>query len=412
MLNTNRNCFNTVAIFGEWNTQNLGDKAIGANASQFFVDLGYQVKLFNFGSFSYQGHVKSAEEIEKYFLQEESPPPVSLSKQYKVSFLKEILPNSFFSFLKNCIRFLKHLKSMKKLAHKVKDCKFIVVGGGALLENVSFHFTISMLSLLILKRWAKKDFYCLGCSSSSKYDWFSGYITKKFLKSAKLVAVRDENTAQILFENFGKQFPIFGDFALDLNHIYHRKQANLKINHKNEVRIAINLMRYIGEYKGRQETYKRHFSEMIEHLLYDQRVEKKFVISLFTTGDDGDYELVKKIAKKFGLQTFNPKSLGALNEIYENHDVVVASRLHAAILAFSAGSIVIGIGLQSKKRGFFKNIGLESYCIDFWGSETVNDMLCLFYNLDILASQYEQIQLEILFEQKNNIIKILQTHQS
>ncbi|SFE84075.1 polysaccharide pyruvyl transferase family protein [Thermoflexibacter ruber] len=412
MLDNHLNHFNTVAIFGEWNTQNLGDKAIGANASQFFLDLGYQVKLFNFGSFSYQGHVKSENDIEKYFLKEESPPPVSLSKQYKVSFLKKILPAFFFTFFKNCIRFFRHLKSMKKLANQMRDCKFIVVGGGALLENVSFHFTISMLSLLTLKRWTKKDFYCLGCSSSSKYDWFSGYITKKFLESAKLVAVRDENTAQMLFENFGRQFPIFGDFALDLNHIYYRKQENLKINHKNEVRVAINLMRYIGEYKEKQEMYERHLCEMIEHLLYDQRVEKKFVVSLFTTGDDGDYELVKKIGQRYGLQTFNPKSLGMLNEIYEKHDVVVASRLHATILAFSAGSIVIGIGLQGKKRGFFKNIGLESYCVDFWRNETVNDMLCLFYNLDILASQYEQIQLETLFKQKNNIIKILQTHQS
>lgn len=412
MLDNNLNHFNTVAIFGEWNTQNLGDKAIGANASQFFLDLGYQVKLFNFGSFSYQGHVKGAEEIEKYFLREESPLPISLSKQYKVSFLKKILPTSFFTFLKNCIRFFKHLKSMKRLANEVKDCKFIVVGGGALLENVSFHFTISMLSLLILRKWANKDFYCLGCSSSSKYGWLSRYITKKFLDGAKLVAVRDENTAQMLYENFERRFPIFGDFALNLNHIYHRKHENLKINHKKEIHVALNLMRYIGEYKEKQEMYERYLCEMIEHLLCDPRVEKKFVVSLFTTGDDGDYELVKRVGQRFGLQTFNPKSLKALNEIYEKHDVIVASRLHATILAFSAGSIVVGIGLQGKKRGFFKNIGLESYCVDFWRNETVNDMLCLFYNLDILASQYEQIQLETLFEQKNNITKILQTHQS
>jgi polysaccharide pyruvyl transferase WcaK-like protein len=408
MIDNEINNFNTVAIFGEWNTQNLGDKAIGANASQFFLDLGYQVKLFNFGSFSYQGFIRGTPDIEKYFLKEESPLPVSLSKKYKVSFVKKMLPASFFVFVKNSVRFLRHLKAMSRLAHHIKDCKFAVVGGGALLENVSFHFTISMLSFLILKKLTKKDFYCLGCSSSRSYKGLSKYITKKFLDSAKLVAVRDENTVQMLIKNFDRQFPIFGDFALDLNHIYHRKQENLRINHKNEIHVALNLMRYIGEYKERQAMYETHLCEMIAHLLYDQRVEKKFIISLFTTGDDGDYDLVKKVATKFGLQSFNPKSLEALNEIYKNHEVIVASRLHAAILAFSAGSIVIGIGLQGKKRGFFKNIGLESYCVDFWRNETVNDMLCLFYNLDILASQYEQINLDTLFEQKNSIIKILQ----
>ncbi len=408
MIDNETNNFNAVAIFGEWNTQNLGDKAIGANASQFFLDLGYQVKLFNFGSFSYQGFVRGTQDIEKYFLKEESPPPVSLSKKYKVSFVKKMLPASFFVPVKNSIRFLRHLKGMRELSLHLKDCKFIVVGGGALLENVSYHFTISMLSFLILRKLTKKDFYCLGCSSSRRYKGLSKYITKKFLDSAKLVAVRDENTVQMLLKNFGRQFPIFGDFALDLNHIYHRKQENLTINHKKEIHVALNLMRYIGEYKERQAMYETHLCEMIAHLLYDQRVEKKFIISLFTTGDDGDYDLVKKVATKFGLQSFNPKSLAALNEIYKNHDVIVASRLHAAILAFSAGSIVIGIGLQGKKRGFFKNIGLESYCVDFWSSETVNDMLCLFYNLDILASQYEQINLDTLFEQKNSIIRILQ----
>jgi colanic acid/amylovoran biosynthesis protein len=74
-------------------------------------------------------------------------------------------------------------------------------------------------------------------------------------------------------------------------------------------------------------------------------------------------------------------------------DVVLATRMHMAILALTAGTPVVAIAYEFKTRELFRRMGLEHYVLDIESVDAdalTNSVLSLMTNFTEVCRQSEQ----------------------
>ncbi|MBT9176353.1 MAG: hypothetical protein DDT20_00666 [Firmicutes bacterium] len=79
-----------------------------------------------------------------------------------------------------------------------------------------------------------------------------------------------------------------------------------------------------------------------------------------------DAPLAEEFARHLGGTVVNYNSLDELRTVLASATVVIAMRLHAAILAAGVGTPVVGLAYDPKVRSFFAGLGLESAVLP-WG---------------------------------------------
>lgn len=343
-----------VALFGEWNTTNLGDQAIGRHAVQYFIGIGFNVKLFALGSMVYLGeitHVKQSDEVFQQLhrtarlrqIQKVDRKPTSKTK---LRALKKGLP-----YFEHSLRLIRNWLRWRVLRPQLLQCRIIIVGGGDLLNQQYRNFLTPLYFITSFSRNTSLPLVCLGCSSSSSFSGLAERIVRDFVRQAQIVSVRDHATRKALEGLVSRPITLFGDFALDFS-------ALKKLNKKgNSHAIAINIMMPEAEQKKRYESFLR---ALIAHLLET----KHYAITLFTTGNQEDKLLMQRIYRGFQerVNFFHPDGLKQLENFLEEIDLAVASRLHAAILAMNHHVPTVAISVSSKISSFFETIGLSEYC--------------------------------------------------
>jgi polysaccharide pyruvyl transferase WcaK-like protein len=344
-----------VALFGEWNTTNLGDQAIGVQATRYFIGCGLGVKLFALGSMVYLGEITHSDKTGEVFQRLHQAAKTrrthggadrKLAPKAKLRCLQKRL-----LYLDHGLRLVRNWYRLRQMKPQLRQCHIIAVGGGDLLNQQYRNFLTPLYFITDFSKHTSTPLVCMGCSASPSYSGLFRTVVINFVRQAHIVTVRDHATRKSLENLNSGPITIFGDFALDFS-VTKRSKKNGRSH-----TVAINIM--MPE-KEQREGYKEFLIDLVLHLL----AAKAYTITLFTTGNEEDKLFIQRLYEAFPEQVklFHPDGLRELENFFIDIDLVIASRLHAAILAINHRVPVVAISISSKVNSFFETIGLTNFC--------------------------------------------------
>jgi polysaccharide pyruvyl transferase WcaK-like protein len=349
---------NFIALFGEWNTTNIGDRAIGFRATEYLLSFGFRVRLFALGSFHYLGDVSDASQLDAFFSSPENVTTRARSVKHKL--VHKYLPRIKFLF-----RFFRNYLNREQVQIKLSECVAAVVGGGALLDDDNLHFPSSLFLVKISCKRLTLPLYTLGCSSAGKFSILGRLILRDFLRYATMIAVRDSSSKAVLQPLSNKQIFFFGDFAFGTTV---KPRSIIR-----PTKVAFNVMHFWGSDKGLHPGYEFFLQQILSILMSREDLD----VTLFTTGDTNDKAMALKVHARVNSinEVFHPRNFSELSVFLKSKDVVLCSRLHAAIIAISEGTPAIALWSTPKAKNFFHTIGLHEYCIRATPQDSLEQMI-------------------------------------
>ncbi|MEM6602715.1 MAG: polysaccharide pyruvyl transferase family protein [Pseudomonadota bacterium] len=251
----------------------------------------------------------------------------------------------------------------------------IIIGGGDLISDDDLYFPIRLE--LIFKEARKYNlpifFHAVGVTPPASWSDKGRKIFKKIFRSnlIRYISVRDTYSHHNLQDMTDQEIKIVYDpglFAFETYGSAHDKGARkLGIGIINSNDIA---------YKAETFPGLERYTDLAKYL-----VEKGYNIEFFCNGSPEDYEVVKNLEKILGPNqqiSFAPcpKNARDLAKITSSYTSMIASRLHACIVATSYGIDVIGVAPWAPKfEGFFKMIQAENRNLPYWDFDNIATLL-------------------------------------
>ena len=333
-----------VAIFGEWNTANLGDRAIHHEVLRFFAECGWHTSSFGLGSLT---------RIDAHKAQ--GMPPGTAAGKNAAQRLSPVT--------KRVLRGVRQRCRMPALLHSLNRVQAIAVGGGALLSDANLHFPQSLAVLAASAKLLNKPVFCLGCSAEGKWSVQGEKKIRRFLAACAMIAARDDVTAERILGVLHRPVPVFGDFCLT--------EAGLSAEKFREHApdgIAINVCRVPAPWDAAQERYEHTLVAMANRFLRGAAGSGPRTVRIFTTGTPDDVLPAQRVFSRLAggrVELHVPRDLEQLRGVLRNSALVLASRLHGAVLALAENVPVVGFSPAPKLNNFLSTMGLEQYSFGF-----------------------------------------------
>ncbi len=330
-----------VAVFGEWNTANLGDRAIHREALRFFAECGWRTSSYSLGSLTPANAHADGEKTPPV------PPPLK-------SVALDRLPR-----VKRALRDVRQRYRMRRLLPRLAQVRTIAVGGGAVLSDVNLHFPQSLAMLTEAARLLDKPLLCLGCSAEGPWSAQGEEKIREFLAACSVVAVRDKTTAGRIASVLRRPVPVFGDFCLT--------EAHMGNDHRGQHArhgLAINVCGMSGSWRAAQQRYEDALVALANRFARGTAPHGPQPIRIFTTGTPEDATPARRVFARLtgdGVELHLPNSLDELTAVLRGSAMVIASRLHGAILSLSEQAPVIGFSPAPKLSNFFSTMDLGEY---------------------------------------------------
>lgn len=340
-----------IAAFGEWDTGNLGDQAIFEGVKDFFQSAGWLVNAYGLGSLApIRQHLQAAR------------PPSAPAEQWSTARTTiHAWRTSAYAFLKPWLRPARQHLRIWRLLSEIAQARAVLVGGGALLSDEHLHFPQSLAAV----GWAARKLYlpvfCLGCSAEGPWSARGERMIAQFIRSCSVIATRDAATASRVAMIWGQPVPIFGDFAMPL-----RGGLTSHMSRPQVSRLAVNVMHLPHRWRADQQ----HYEDVLVHTIATWMHRHNFVnaahVQIFTTGVGEDVVPARRVLARLSLpeaSLYLPSALADLRGFLQAQTTVMASRLHAAILALVEGIPVIGLAVSPKIHEFLQTLGLQHYSV-------------------------------------------------
>lgn len=361
-----------VAAFGEWGETNLGDWAIHEGVLKFFGGFVSEVDCYQCGALQ----------------------PFSDSSVYTVgSEARELQPysrsvaapsvGSALRHLKRSIRGVRQEFMMRRLMPRLAASDVICVGGGTLLTDVNLYFPQSLSAISRAAEELRKPLWCLGCGAEGEWSARGRTMIADFVAHCDFIAVRDRVTAERIADLSGKHIPVFGDFALPL------ALRPTRVPVARRYLLGINVSDIQQSWSAHQQEYESIMVELVR--TFSAIAGRDMEIALFTTGaaqDDYPAMRVYQQLASVGATIHRPDSLDELRTLISECEIVLATRLHAAIAALAAGRPVIGISPTPKIENFLTTFGLGRFSFRV-PETTVSELITAIGNRGSLDSQWE-----------------------
>ena len=216
---------------------------------------------------------------------------------------------------------------------------------------------------------------------------------KKILKNSDMVFARDKTSYDCVKEISGIEPILSTDIAFNLPY-----EKELK-NHNGKIKIGLNLsgLLWNGGYTkdnqfGLKVNYKEYCTNLIGYLYDDSRYEIYLIPHVFGQNSKGIYSVDDDVNLMVHLKQKYPKlnaipireySASDLKSIISEMDVMVASRMHATVAAFSSGVATIPFSYSRKFEGLYNSIGYE-YVVS--GKELTTDE-AVRYSLELIDNK-------------------------
>lgn len=325
---------------------NIGDQLIVESLNKDLSQFG-KVTLLNY----------ELQDIESQEISETHLKDNKMIKLYKKYFRNILL----FDALHNVYNkfYVRNRLNWDNFDKKIEENDVVILGGG----NIIFGLTTLMSTNYKIKRIVK-HVHSHGKPIGILSGGIGPFRTNKQRKDAiKIMSlfdvgtVRDEASLEYCCKNDNITQSV--DPVLFYN--------TIKRNDSKKIRIGICIMD-IRLNKNTEEDYEKYISNMVkivDNLVYRINNTEIFLYS----SEPRDNAAVKLVYKKSALKSKNIKLIDIKNkkdliELYKNIDVVLGTRMHSMILAFSSHIPVVGITWQPKVSEFFKIINQEGDTYD------------------------------------------------
>ena len=271
---------------------------------------------------------------------------------------------------------------------EIKSADLIVSCGGGYMQSHGFKKLITdysnhYIQLLCATKTKKK--FVIFAQTIGPFDRISKLITKKIIKNAELVLVREKRSYDYVLKNFKyKTMLLTSDAAFLLG----KKTVNIDIK-SNVMNVGITAREWI--YPGYYDTQKKNLeyinslSEFIDLII--EKYDSTIYLMPQCIGPDPDNDLIisnmiyDKVNNKEKCivlkEDYSPEEL---KYIYSKMDYFIGTRMHSNIFALSEKVPCIAISYDYKTDGIMNLFKLDQYVIN------INNL-----NSKILFSKYEQL---------------------
>src|SRR5262249_8782224 len=184
-----------MAIFGEWDTANLGKRAMHGEVVRFFEECGWRVSSYGLGSLSVA-----------------APDGAHARLGGRSSALRAAV-ECLSPGIGRAVRGVRRRIRMQQLLPRLERLQAISICGVLLSDGVR-HLPQSLLEISRMSRLLNKPLLCLGCSADGAWSGTGEPMVREILENCTLIAVRDEATVDSVARLTGAAPPVFGDFYL------------------------------------------------------------------------------------------------------------------------------------------------------------------------------------------------------
>lgn len=260
---------------------------------------------------------------------------------------------------------LKKINKTIELINEYKKCDFIIdMSGGDSFSDI--YGLKRMIKESIYKNIAIKNKIpiILGPQTYGPYNKkISKILAKNILNKATMVFSRDEESAMLVKEISNIEPIVSTDLALRLPY-----SKNNMLNGKN---IGINisaLMWYEGygtnNHFGISLDYREYIDKLIEFLKSKMDYKIYLISHVNANGIDkeDDYALCSILSKKYEIN-LAPKFSDPIEakSFISDLDILIGSRMHATIAAFSSSVPTIPVAYSKKFEGLYKSLNYNYY---------------------------------------------------
>jgi polysaccharide pyruvyl transferase WcaK-like protein len=232
---------------------------------------------------------------------------------------------------------------------------------------------------LIARLFRKKVMYVgVGIGDLYSYDLL---LARASARLAHTIAVREQRSSDLLQL---PQVTILPDLAINLPYLRPRLHKSPAKSEK--WTIGISVLYHIPNPETNFPIYIQEMANFINNL--DPEKYKIAYLPFLVTNaiyDDmwATQELIKLVKATMEYEVISTKSIEEYTNTLTGYECIIATRLHASILAVYNGVPSIGISYRPKVTSFYNDNGLEPYCIpieEIGRLSTLFDSLVTSYN--------------------------------
>ncbi|MBT4456598.1 hypothetical protein HOC54_05660 [Candidatus Peregrinibacteria bacterium] len=255
-------------------------------------------------------------------------------------------PRSIFSYLLN--------GNFKKTKAQIKECDYVIVGGGGLFDDSSFKAIWIWTVQTYMAYSLKKKVIMYGQSIKEPRSSLTKKIIKKLFKKSSFVAVRDEDSKRIIKKLIrGKKVHLMPDLLFFL-------QPKFKQAKENKIILCLR------DQPGKPQDFDKNLAKSKNYLIQkDEALQIDFLP--FEKDSDERYheQIIEKIAEKGRVQTrdFTEKR-HKIEKLFSESKMVIGVRLHSVLMAINTETPFIAINYNPKVRNLLKTLGLSKFVIE------------------------------------------------
>jgi polysaccharide pyruvyl transferase WcaK-like protein len=401
---------------GIFSGQNIGDLVISNQIVNFIQKEGLHVDLINFITLEqvenatteirFNNNISPHQKIKKILLN------MKITSEIYTKNSKIIL--DIYSIYKESFTYYLYPLFFREYIKIIDNYDFVCIGGGNLLmtlNNNSYSWAIKINRLIKIAKDKRKKVFIISVGAGPILSQKANRLFSESLNMADYITVRDENSKRLLEDtlNVKRKILVSGDPALLLDNV--RKKV---LNRKN-INVAISIIPFGKRDFFNLEWYKdsNYYMDMYEKLItYLHKRNPNFVFHLFSSAYT-DYEIIPQLEKHIketnkeitedNLKVVYVKSADDLLKFYQSQDLLIGTRMHSLIIAFTQSIPIIAISWQGKVTAFMDYVNLSQYCYNL---NSVNDRLEQIYiDSEKLINDNREDQ-EKLLEVKQNYAQI------
>jgi polysaccharide pyruvyl transferase WcaK-like protein len=339
-----------ISVISECHSENLGDQAIARSICEILLPY-YRVSKTSFnrttpsstGSFGTTGTTGTAVRNLKVLRLFRAVPPIT-----KARFRWHVLHEK--------AKFARHFGSA------IERSDLVILGGGQLIKNNVDLFCEKLG--LVSKQSASRSvpFALVGVGVDRKMEKKNWRIIENAVDGANFIILRDEMSR----ERVDAALNYVGDLAVlpDLAFALTNPNRNRTVNNRG-IALAVNVMDLTCMLQPSNSLGERDIEKLFGIFcdVVEAARKNKATITLFTSGTADDLgaanEVRSRVYSQIGidLPIFHPRTLDELLSFLANVREVVATRMHAGILAYISGCNTLCINWDDKVHGVWSTVG-------------------------------------------------------
>lgn len=335
----------SILIISESSSKNLGDQAIARSLSEILCPF-FNISKVSFSTLPIDTVEKRSKKNEnhKVILQRISR---NIPNKTKARIRWHLLGGKR--------AFLKHFSA------SIKESNLVIMGGGQLIKNNTALFCEKLSLISGVSRAQSIPTALIGVGVDKNMKFHNWRVLKNVISEVKFIILRDLISRDRIRAaiNLGKECSVVPDLAFALK----APKVNQTKSDRG-VSIAINIMNIEAMLSPVDHVKKPSANSVISSLCEIVKIThvSELTVKLFTSGANEDLHAAKTIKNEVFLRTgidlaiFHPSSLDDFLDFLGDVDSVIATRLHAGILAYISGCNPVCVNWDDKVEGVWSAI--------------------------------------------------------